>query len=81
MTAYQCTLDEFKQTFEKSRAGGGADIISEYQLVKADEHKSIFLGHATDLEAMGAKMNSPEAKQWDEENECVDTVYMIQKVE
>ena len=55
--------------------------MTEYELVKVNEHKSIFMGNVTDFEAMGAMMASPEAKKWDEENGCVDTVYMMQKME
>ena len=34
----------------------------------------------TDLEKLGAEMESPFAKEWDKKNNCKDTVYSIQLV-
>ena len=81
VTTFECTFDEFKAMFEKSMTEGGSEFLTEYELVKVNEHKSIFMGNVTDFEAMGTMMASPEAKKWDEENGCVDTVYMMQKME
>ncbi len=36
--------------------------------------------NCTDLEKLGAEMESPFAKEWDKKNNCKDTVYSIELV-
>ena len=36
--------------------------------------------NVTDMEAMRAFMTTPEMKQWDEENGCVDIVYSMERI-
>ena len=50
------------------------------ELVKVNDHKSILLMNVTDMEAMRAFMTTPEMKQWDEENGCVDIVYSMERI-
>ena len=55
-------------------------FISDFELVKINNHKSIMLFNCTDMEAMQAFMTAAEMKQWDEENSCVDTVYSMEQI-
>ena len=55
-------------------------FISDYDLVKVNDHKSVLLVNCTDMEALQAFMTTPEMKQWDEENGCVDTVYSMERI-
>ena len=34
----------------------------------------------TDMEAFEAMMTSPEMKEWDKENNCVDIIYSLEKI-
>ena len=55
-------------------------FITDYELVKVNDHKSILLLNCMDMEAFQALMISPEMKQWDEENGCVDIVYSMNRI-
>ncbi len=55
-------------------------FITDYELVKVNDHKSILLLNCMDMEAFQALMSSPEMKQWDEENGCVDIVYSMKRI-
>ena len=55
--------------------------FTDYEFVKVNEHKSHLLMNCTDLEKLGAEMESPFAKEWDKKNNCRDTVYSIELVE
>ena len=80
VSIFECTFDVLEAKIKEDLASGAGEFVAEYELVKVNEHKSIFMAHVTDFEAMGAMMNSPEMKKWDEENGCVDTVYMLEKM-
>ena len=55
-------------------------FITDYELVKVNDHKSILLLNCMDVVAFQALMSSPEMKQWDEENGCVDIVYSMKRI-
>ena len=55
-------------------------FVSDYELVKVNDHKSVLLVNCTDMEALQAFMITPGMKQWDEENGCVDTVYSMERI-
>ena len=78
VSTFKCTFDVLEAKIKEDMAAGAGDFVAEYELVKVNDHNSIFMAHVTDFEAMGAMMSSPEMKAWDEENDCVDTVYMLQ---
>ena len=78
VSTFNCTFEELEAKIKSDLEGSGGQFVKEYELVKVNDHKSIFMGHITDFEAMGELMSSPEMKKWDEDNGCVDTVYMLQ---
>jgi len=59
----------------------GQEVVSEYEFVKAGEHKSHLLMNVLDMEALEAEMTSDAAKEWDKKNNCKDSVYAIELVE
>ena len=76
---YNCTFDEFEAMVKESEEETSA-FISDYELVKVNDHKSVLLVNCTDMEALQAFMTTPEMKQWDEENGCVDIVYSMERI-
>ena len=81
-----CVVSEFNCTFDVAEAmiKEGAEemsaFVSDYEFVKVNDHKSVMLLNCTDMEALQAFMTTPEMKQWDEENGCVDTVYSMERI-
>ncbi len=55
-------------------------FMTEFELVKVHDHKSVLLVNCTDMEALQAFMTTPEMRQWYEANGCVDTVYAMERV-
>ena len=79
VSEYNCTFDEFEVVVKESEEEMSA-FVSDYELVKVNDHKSILLINCTDMETLQAFMTTPEMKQWDEENSCVDTVYSMERI-
>ena len=79
VSEYNCTFDEFEVVVKESEEEMSA-FVSDYELVKVNDHKSILLINCTGMEALQAFMTTPEMKQWDAENGCVDTVYSMERI-
>ena len=77
--AFNCTFEDFEAMVKESEEAV-SEFISEYELVKVNDHKSIFMCNCSDMEAFEAMMSSPEMKEWDKENNCVDIVYSLEKI-
>ena len=79
VSEYKCTFDDFKNlvdsTIEETK-----DFITEWELVKINNHKSIMMVNCTDMAALEAMMTSDEMKAWDVQNGCVDTLYRMEKI-
>ena len=58
----------------------GKEVVSEYEFVQVGEHKSHLLMNVLNKEALEAEMTSDAAKEWDQKNNCKDTVYGIELV-
>ena len=81
ISTFSCTFEEFKNDvttlFLEEMC---KEFVTDYEFVKVNEHKSHLLMNCTDLEKLGAEMESPFAKEWDKKNNCKDTVYSIKLV-
>ena len=81
ISPFSCTFEEFKNDvttlFLEEMC---KEFVTDYEFVKVNEHKSHLLMNCTDLEKLGAEMDSPFAKEWDKKNNCKDTVYSIELV-
>ena len=81
ISTFSCTFEEFKNDvttlfLEEMRK----EFVNDYDFVKLNEYKSHLLMNCTDLEKLGAEMQSPFAKEWDKKNNCKDAVYSIKLV-
>ena len=79
VSTYSCTFDQFKELVDESMEEAKA-FMSEYELVRVNEHKSIMLVNVHDMEKMQAFMTTPEMQEWDKANNCVDHVYSMKRV-
>ena len=79
ISEYKCTFDDFKNlvdsTIEQTKG-----FITEWELVKVNNHKSIMMVNCTDMEALETMMTSDEMRAWDAQNGCVDTLYTMEKI-
>ena len=81
ISTFNCTFEEFKKDVTGFITAMGVEVVSEFEFVKAGEHKSHLIMNVLDMDALGAEMTSDEAKEWDKKNNCNDTVYAIEIVE
>ena len=81
ISTFSCTFDKFKTDVSGFITALGQEIVSEYEFVQADEHKSYLLMNVLDMKALEAEMTSDAAIEWDKKNNCIDTVYAIKLVE
>jgi len=51
VSEYNCTFDEFEVVVKESEEEMSA-FVSDYELVKVNDHKSILLINCTDMEAL-----------------------------
>lgn len=79
VSEFECTFDDFAAMVEKSR-GEAEAFMTEFELIKVNDHKSVMLINCTDMEALQTFMTTPEMQQWDQDNGCVDTVYAMEQV-
>ena len=79
VSEYSCTFEDFKEMVDKTT--GETDVfLTEMELIKVHDHKSVLLLHCTDMQALIAFMSTPEMKQWDAENNCVDVLYSMEQM-
>ena len=79
VSEYNCTFDDFAALVEQSQEQVQA-FLADFELIKVHDHKSVMFVDCTDMEAFQAFMTTPEMKQWDEANGCVDAVYAMERV-
>ena len=82
ISTFSCTFEEFKNDVTKLFLEEMCkEFVTDFEFVKVNEHKSYLLMNCTDLEKFGAMLEQPELKQWDIDNNCVDTVYNLEPIE
>ena len=79
VSTFSCHFDEFKELFDLSNQVIG-EWCSGAELIKVNDHKSIMLVDVTDLDKMKEFMSAPEMLEWDKQNNCVDHVYSMQRI-
>ena len=79
VSTFSCAFEDFEAMVKESEEAV-SEFISEYELVKVNDHKSIFMCNCSDMEAFEAMKSSPEMKEWDKENNCVDIIYSLEKI-
>ena len=78
---FSCTFDSFKKDVTGFITDMGKEVVSDYEFVKVDEHKSHLLMNVLDMDELCKKMTSDECTEWDKANNCKDTVYGIELVD
>ena len=81
ISTFSCTFDSFVKDVAGFITDMGKEVVSDYEFVKVDEHKSHLLMNVLDMDALCTKMTSDECTEWDKANNCKDTIYGIELVE
>ena len=81
ISTFSCTFDSFKKDVTGFITDMGTEVVSDYEFVKVDEHKSHLFMNVLDMDELCKKMASDECTNWDKANNCKDTVYGIELVD
>ena len=79
VSTFDCTVEDFKaavQSFEEEMR----KCVSEWEISEVNKHKAVTMLNVTDMDAFQTLMCSPRMTQWDTDNNCVDVIYSLEKI-
>ena len=80
VSTFDCTVDDFRammKEFEEEMR----TCVSEWEMAVLNDHKVVTMLNVTDMDAVIAIMSSPKMLEWDAENNDVDVVYSLEKID
>ena len=81
VSTFDCPFSKFEAMVNKVDKEQGYVYCSELETIKVNQNKAMILMNCSDLEKFGAILGQPELKQWDIDNNCVDTVYNLELID
>ena len=69
---FQAMFDKFEEDFRK--------CASDWKISIVNDHEVIILANVTDMEGLQGIMGSDEMTQWDADNNCVDVIYSLERI-
>lgn len=79
VSTFSCSFEDFNAWVEVCREKASS-FITDHQLAKVDEHKSMLMLNCIDMDKLEAFLSTPEMLAWDQANDCVDTVYALEQI-
>ena len=80
VSTFDCTVDDFRammKEFEEEMR----TCVSDWEMAVVNDHKVVTMLNVTDMDAVIAIMSSPKMLEWDAENNDVDVVYSLEKID
>ena len=81
ISTFSCSFEDFERDVTGFIADMGKEVVSNYEFVKVNDHKSHLLMNVLNMDALCTEMTSDKAREWDKANNCEDIVYGIEFVE
>ena len=78
-STFDCSIEDFQAMFDKFEEDF-RKCASDWKISIVNDHEVIVLANVTDMDGLQEIMGSDEMTQWDEENNCVDRVYSLAKI-
>ena len=69
---FQAMFDKFEEDFRK--------CASDWKISIVNDHEVIILANVTNMEGLQEIMGSDEMTQWDADNNCVDVIYSLERI-
>ena len=79
-TFCSCTFEPFEKDVSGFITDMGKEVVSDYEFVKVNDHKSHLLMNVIDLDALCTELTSDKAEEWDKANNLKDDVNEIELV-
>ena len=80
VSTFDCTVDDFRAMVADFEEEALRTCISEYEIAVINDHKTCMMMNVTNMEALQTMMSSPKMTEWDAANNCVDTIYSLEKL-
>ena len=80
VSTFDCTTDDFRAMvadFEEELQS----CVSDWEIAVIGEHKTCTMLNVTDMEAFQTVMTGTKMTEWDATNNCVDVVYLLEKMD
>ena len=79
-STFSCSVAENNEAFSKFEDEMNK-FASDFKVGVVNDNEVIIMVNVTDFEAMETFMTSPEITQWNEENNNVDILYSIERMD
>ena len=79
VSTFDCTVDDFRAMVAEFEEEALRTCMSEYEIAVINDHKTCMMMNVFDMEALQTMMSSPKMTGWDAANNCVDTIYSLEK--
>ena len=79
VSTFDFTVDDFRAMVAEFEEEALRTCISEYEIAVINDHKTCMMMNVFDMEALQTMMSSPKMTEWDAANNCVDTIYFLNK--
>ena len=79
VTTFDCTVQDFRamvKEFEEEIR----KCVAEWEIAEVNAHKVVQMLNVTDMDALELLITSPKMAAWDAENNCVDVIYKLEKI-
>ena len=78
-STFDCSIEDFRDLVKRFE-DEIRKSVSEFKIAVVNDHEVIMMLNVTDMDGMQTLMSSPEMKQWDSDNNCVDVLYSLEKL-
>ena len=78
-STFDCSIEDFRDLVKRFE-DEIRKSVSELKIAVVNDHEVIMMLNVTDMDGMQTLMSSPEMKQWDSDNNCVDVLYSLEKL-
>lgn len=79
VSTFDCTVEDFKSMVKEFDAEM-RNVVGDWEIAAVNDHKVVTMLNVIDMDAFQILMSSPKMKAWDAANNCVDTVYSLDKI-
>ena len=78
-STFDCSIEDFQAMFDKFEEDF-RKCASDWKISIVNDHEVIILANVTDMEGLQEIMGSDEMTQWDADNNCVDVIYSLERI-
>ena len=73
-------VETLRERVKYNMERGASEFCSDWTLADNGNNSFVWLGNITDMDSMGAFLNTDEEKKWDADNGCVYKVYTMSEM-